>query len=654
VRATRRPRPTGAARRIGRTGVALAAVTALSVTLAGTGLAATTVTVRNLGGLKAAGPVNTEYGLPAWYEDSQGVRLEPCLDNANPLCAILPDEVPNPDAPISFPDNFPAEFFYQLVDSSIDLPGGGRAVLTLGLEAAWANDVVQNGDQIVFARTRVVVKDGPANETLTFKHPFGELTVDTDGTGDGRLVEDISPSIGNFTAALKGNYGPFLRWDPAVAPAAPEGYMGDPGRPHAVVGSPLDYNEFSTVVGGTTIATDQFTVSGKIATNTGVTADLAVVNGGFIDVFATSRGEALQVDGQDGTFVTTPMASDGTTSERHYARIALSPTAPAPTEVTIRNIGDDPPSTSVFRISGLAVSTATYDGTKLTVAATASAPAGYPVEVVGIGTLENAQPKDFTVSAPPAVVTVRSGPSTATFPVTIAAGGATTAQPPVTPQPDAPPRVETGTGGGTTDPAPALTAVAGAAQTTLVRGASTTLDGSASIGAAGFAWRQLGGTPVEITGVTTARPTVKVPFFAATADTGPRPAPTATGPAVIELVVTDAAGAASAPATVSLEIPQDTLAIVAGARHRLSKELRIDGTSAIQGNTAVLAPPTTVVVYDTTPGTNGNPRNAKLGTAQVDTLGNWSLRLRPGPARQVTAVAVQSSRGGTITATLAR
>ncbi len=64
--------------------------------------------------------------------------------------------------PVTFPDNFPEEFFYHLVGGDLTLPGGGKAVLTLGLEAAFAQGPAAAGDQVVFARTRVVVKGGPA------------------------------------------------------------------------------------------------------------------------------------------------------------------------------------------------------------------------------------------------------------------------------------------------------------------------------------------------------------------------------------------------------------------------------------------------------------------------------------------------------------
>src|SRR5690349_9821632 len=169
-----------------RRGIAAVTALLLAATGAGTSLAATQVTVKNPGGLTAVGPVNTEYGFPSWYEDSNRTRVELCLDDQNPLCGFLPGDIPDETAPISFPDNFPQEAFYMLAGSQLDLPGGGKAVLVLGLEAAFANTVTQ-GDQVVFGRQRIVVKGGPANATLTFRHPYGTITIDTDGTAAGML-----------------------------------------------------------------------------------------------------------------------------------------------------------------------------------------------------------------------------------------------------------------------------------------------------------------------------------------------------------------------------------------------------------------------------------------------------------------------------------
>ncbi|WP_314194341.1 hypothetical protein [uncultured Arthrobacter sp.] len=641
----RAPRPSR------RRGIAAATAVLLAATGAGTSLAATQVTVKNPGGLTAVGPVNTEYGFPSWYEDSNKTRVELCLDAENPLCGFLPGDIPDETAPISFPDNFPEEAFYMLAGSELALPGGGRAVLVLGLEAAFANTVTE-GDQVVFGRQRIVVKGGPANATLTFQHPYGTITIDTDGAGDGKLVEDISPAVGNFSTALKSNVGPFLKWDPATAPAAPEGYLGDPGQDHTVTGSPFGYNKFSVNGGGLALETDQFTVQGKISTNQGVTGDSAVLNGNMIDVFASSgNGAQLQVDGQAGVFETTPMLSDPDTG-RYYARVQVTGTAPGTVKVT--NIGDKPASSSqisVTKPSGILITKAVYDGTNLTVGALSSV--GYPLTVTGLGTLDEPaagapSEKSFPVKAPPATVTVKTAAGgSASLPVTVTGGSATpVGLDPVTPAPDPGPVVDTGSGSvpGETQP---TTAVATAASTTVTRGGTVQLDGSASTGAASYKWLQVSGPAVTFSSDTAAKPTVTVPYYAKTTDTAPLTAK-ANDPIQLQLIVTDKNGIGSAPATVNLTVQTDTVA-VAGSRHRLGTELRVTGTSTLAGNTAVLIPATTVVIYDTTPGR----AVTKIGTAQVDTLGAWSYRVKPGPNRQITSVLVQSSRGGSATGVLA-
>ncbi len=611
-----------------------------SVVLVTNSIAATQVTVKNPGGLTASGPVNAEYGFPSWYSDSAGVRLEPCLDGDNPLCGFLPGDLPDANSPIAFPDNFPEEFFYHLVSGNLTLPNGGKAVLTLGLEAAFAQGPAAQGDQVVFARTRVVVKGGPANTTLTFKHPFGELTIDTDGTGAGRLVQDISPAVGNFNAALAGNFGPFLKWDPTVLPAAPAGYVGDPGIAHKVVGGKNGYNAFSVTGGGITVETTDFTIQGKIATNTGVTGDYAIVNNGFLDVFATSRGESLQVDGVAGAYVTTPLEHDAGT-ERQYARIELINGA-VPTSVTVRNLGDKPASTAVIKVADLTVNEATYDGVILRVGATGTSSASYPITVAGVGSLPDSHAVDFPLVAPPAFIRAQSASgAVVTFPVTVIRGGASDpALPPLVPEPSPGPITDTSPNNPPAGPVAVITAVA-----PTVRGATVTLDGSTSTGAATYRWTQVGGPAVAITGATTAKPTVTVPYFTTTTATAPATA--SADKLTFQLVVTNSAGVASTPTAVDVAIQADTLTVTAN-RHKLGTELRLEGTSLIGGAAGVRTPATSVVIWNM-----ANPAApVKLGTAPVDTLGAWSLRLKPGPTAQVTTVLIQSTRGGTATTAL--
>jgi hypothetical protein len=210
-------------RRTHRLVVLLLAALTLPLSLATSSMAATEITVPNPGGLSQAGPVNPAHGFPAWYEDNTGRRLEACVDHLDPLCGIPAGTVPNQSAPMAYPNNFPAEFFYQLAESTVTLRNGGTAKLVLGLEGAFLNQVVNPGDQTVFARVRVDVKGGAAGTTYRFKHPFGELTVDTDGTGRGRFVQDVAPALNNFDTPLAGNFGPFLRWRPGVLPNPPAG-----------------------------------------------------------------------------------------------------------------------------------------------------------------------------------------------------------------------------------------------------------------------------------------------------------------------------------------------------------------------------------------------------------------------------------------------
>ena len=131
-----------------RRSLAASAAVVLGVTGISASVAATEITRRNPTAEPrlTVGPVNTEHGFPAWYEDSTKTRTELCLDADNPLCGFLPGDVPDPTKPISFPGNFPGEAFYMLAGSDVQIPGGGDAVLTLALEAAFANENPVQGD----------------------------------------------------------------------------------------------------------------------------------------------------------------------------------------------------------------------------------------------------------------------------------------------------------------------------------------------------------------------------------------------------------------------------------------------------------------------------------------------------------------------------
>src|SRR5574337_1033089 len=82
-------------------------------------------------GLAAVGPTDPNNGYPAWYQDTKGLQLAPCLVFPNDATAPVPDPcglagiLPNDNAPVVFPDNFPDEFFYSFADNTIVGVGAG-------------------------------------------------------------------------------------------------------------------------------------------------------------------------------------------------------------------------------------------------------------------------------------------------------------------------------------------------------------------------------------------------------------------------------------------------------------------------------------------------------------------------------------------------
>src|SRR3954454_21433312 len=254
----------------------------------------------NAGHLTAFGPISGTTGFPSWYKDDTGKRLEPCLDPTNSLCGFVPGDVPDPQSPVSMPDNFPEEVFYMLAGNTMDLPGGGRAATTLSLEGAFQNGGPVAGDQITFGRVRFFFDGLRAGQKYTITHPYGQDTFVAEqdpgaaaGVGRIRFTEDTGVSPGQFGGALNSRIGPFLKWD-ATAPAAPAGYIGDPDINHTVTGSPYNTNcvrlerpavgsptnQSNPLPAGLDAAdcaqSSTFSLQGKLATTGGVDVDRAV------------------------------------------------------------------------------------------------------------------------------------------------------------------------------------------------------------------------------------------------------------------------------------------------------------------------------------------------------------------------------------------
>ena len=223
---------------------------------------------------KAVGPIDPRIGFPLWYQDELGVRLTTCLNTTSTFC-VLPEDGFNPLAPMSVTTanlNFPEEAFYWYAEAEIDRAIGGRVRLVMAKENAFTTGDASVGNQINFERIRVRIDELTPGATYVVTHPFGTLSLVADADGEIDTTEDLGCGAApcDFRASLDGKISRFLKWDPAVAPAAPAGYIGNPNVLHAITGSPFSTNLFKVTglnVGGpgvSTIQTTQFTLAGKL------------------------------------------------------------------------------------------------------------------------------------------------------------------------------------------------------------------------------------------------------------------------------------------------------------------------------------------------------------------------------------------------------
>ncbi|WP_075620257.1 PKD domain-containing protein [Paenisporosarcina indica] len=472
------------------------------------------------------GPINAFDGFPVWYKDENGLRLQLNVDPADPFSGITPADLPNPTQPVSFPDNYPSEAFYFLTEAEMTTGSGERARLVLALEAAFVNEVPRAGDQIVFGRVRIRVFGLQPNVEYTVTHPYGVDTFiaepDGDGTGEINFTEDIGGlNGGEFQLALNSRVFPFVRWDPSVAPLAPQGYIGDPNVLHPIVGSlftdpfgqpqnifriegpgiGIGSPDRSTTPGlnpDNCIETRLFTVLGKISTISGVDVPRATytqneISGGFVDVFATSDDTAQNISVSGSGFDTTLLQG---MNGRYFARVRFIGENP-PSSITVTNLSDIPNSTKEVIPVDFIKATANYDtdSQALTIVATSSDSIGSPlltVEDFGVG--------EFTIPAngvsttniifAPAGVTINS-----------TAGGKRSIPVSVTGASDGPIPVSANAG----------------EDETVVFGSTVILNGTSSTGPiTSFSWTQLAGTPVSLLEANTATPSFLAPNSSST------------------------------------------------------------------------------------------------------------------------------------------
>jgi hypothetical protein len=302
--------------------------------------------------LTAVGPASTQNGFPLWYQDSNGLALMIGLDGDGQNGLSVYDPV-DPNNPFSVQIGFGPEAFYWTADAVIDLPGGGRAILVLALEAAFAVEEPVDGDQFPFARVRVRI-DTPVAGTYTVTHPYGTLVFNNVPADDRGInyTSDIGGITPDFARALTGAIGPFLV---AVNPPPPVGYVGDPQILQTVTGSPTGRNFFRVEgspgsdldgQGNSFVQTNLFAVSGKIFTGevptpvfpqrATYTRNLAGQT--FIAAFAESAPTAL-VTLSGPSISPTLMTRNG---NQFFAYPNLTPGTPLPGSLLFQAVGVAP------------------------------------------------------------------------------------------------------------------------------------------------------------------------------------------------------------------------------------------------------------------------------------------------------------------------
>ncbi|MDF0731763.1 Ig-like domain-containing protein [Pseudomonas entomophila] len=235
------------------------------------------------------GPYTLATGrYPMWYKDATDLSLELCQSRAtssrNPggpgapayMCTLLPEPgVYDDTLPLVFPDNWPPEMFWFLAETEIPQVGNSGyelEVYVAGLEAAFAAENPVDGDQLSFARVRIRASI-PRTGTYTITHPYGVETINVTTTGRRaiNLTRDIGIGApGDFSGALNGNLGPFLRsvngpyTEVNPDTGATETFVGDPNLTEAVTGSPFNTNFVRIQGPAGTLQTNVFTVSGKV------------------------------------------------------------------------------------------------------------------------------------------------------------------------------------------------------------------------------------------------------------------------------------------------------------------------------------------------------------------------------------------------------
>lgn len=344
--------------------------------------------------LKDTGPLEPATGFPRWYRDTSGAALSLCLDqrpSPNAEAGGAPMCFPVVTDPAGYPGNLGSENFYFNASTSLSGANGFSLLWEGAIEATYGNGTPVRGDEITFARIRVVMNTQAAG-TYKVIHPYGvEVFPDVQpGNRSVFFTVDIGIAPGSFTGALAGAVGPFLEWEKDAAnPAAPWGFdtvsglpyslellnddgsttqfLGDPNFFHAVQGSPFLTN-FVRVegppgsnldgLGNDSLVTNQFALVGQrytipIPVPLNVYRANLSVHGGIsaVDVFAESIPAARLIASAPG--VPTHELSVDPVSGEAYGHVEFQAQSPIGSEVTVTNVADSPHSKHVAQLTDL-------------------------------------------------------------------------------------------------------------------------------------------------------------------------------------------------------------------------------------------------------------------------------------------------------------
>jgi hypothetical protein len=258
-----------------------------------------------------AGPVPLG-GIPAWYQDQNGVAVEACLVPATCGLIGLGDPMFNEACPMSYPDNFPSEAFYTMADAIFPVgPASARVVLAMeytfitnpGGALITANPRPANALGVPFQRHRLILSYPPGVAVptagdFTIKHPWGvttfpfgqvkcvnnaggqKCTMTNDMPAPGAVPPNFAAALGIDTAVpLVNTQSTFLR-----DPLAPTGFLGAATAVASFVGAaPGNANSITVTDGlGNTGTTTSLTIL------VGKTIGMSLTPGANIDLGGTN------------------------------------------------------------------------------------------------------------------------------------------------------------------------------------------------------------------------------------------------------------------------------------------------------------------------------------------------------------------------------